>query len=66
MGTNWDTALANSSAKWSARLAVFTVVGGAGSWAESEVREKKLDTCEATLAAKFSMLAGVISPMGVA
>lgn len=62
VGTNWDTARANSSAKCSVKLAV---VGCVGSCEGREVRAKKLDTCEATSAAKLSMLAGVISPMGV-
>lgn len=66
VGTNWDTARANSSARWSAKFAVLNTVDGDGSCEEREVREKKLDTCDATSAAKFSMLAEVISPMGVA
>ena len=64
-GTNWDTARASSSAKWSAKFAVLRTADAEGSCEGREVLEKKLDTCEATLAAKFSMFAGVISPMGV-
>ena len=66
VGTNWDTARASSSAKWSAKFAVLRSVDAEGSCEEGrEVCEKKLDTCEATSAAKFSMFAGVISPIGV-
>ena len=62
VGTNWDTARASSSAKWLVKLAVL---GSVVSCEGREVGAKKLDTCEATSAAKLSMLAGVISPMGV-
>ena len=44
VGTNWDTARASSSAKWSAKLAVLGSVDVEGSCEGREVRAKKLDT----------------------